>query len=139
MRSRYWRIGSAIVIRLGSSLASNDPGTKRTQDRCDQRIPLSPSKAAAAKTAEVITQEEFNRVSRTLPVLVNARPFGRYSMVDIDAKGGLPVIVRELLDAGLLDGSCMTSSAWQNPSLTYMALTARACDFAVNELKKGNL
>ena len=42
---------------------------------------------------EVISQEEFNQVSRTLPVLVNARPFGRYSMVDIDAKGGLPVIV----------------------------------------------
>ena len=57
---------------------------------------------------EVISQEEFNRVSRTLPVLVNARPFGRYSMVDIDAKGGLPVIVRELLAAGLLDGTCMT-------------------------------
>jgi len=37
------------------------------------------------------------------------------------------------------DGSCMTSSACQNPSLTYMALTARACDYAVNELKKGNL
>jgi dihydroxy-acid dehydratase len=57
---------------------------------------------------EVITQDEFNRMSRTLPVLVNARPFGRYSMVDIDAKGGLPVIVRELLSAGLLDGSCLT-------------------------------
>ncbi|HEV3360564.1 MAG TPA: dihydroxy-acid dehydratase [Pseudonocardiaceae bacterium] len=57
---------------------------------------------------EVITQDEFNRVSRTLPVLVNARPFGQYSMVDIDAKGGLPVIVRELLAAGLLDGTCMT-------------------------------
>jgi dihydroxy-acid dehydratase len=57
---------------------------------------------------EAITQDEFNRVSRTLPVLVNARPFGRYSMVDIDAKGGLPVIVRELLDAGLLDGTCLT-------------------------------
>jgi choline dehydrogenase-like flavoprotein len=37
------------------------------------------------------------------------------------------------------DGSCMTSSASQNPSLTYMALTARACDFAVEELKKGNI
>lgn len=37
------------------------------------------------------------------------------------------------------DGSCMTSAACQNPSLTYMALTARACDFAVSELKKGNL
>jgi len=57
---------------------------------------------------EVITQDEFNRVSRTLPVLVNARPFGRYSMVDIDARGGLPVIVGELLGAGLLDGSCLT-------------------------------
>lgn len=37
------------------------------------------------------------------------------------------------------DGSCMTSSANQNPSLTYMALTARACDFAVDEIKKGDL
>jgi choline dehydrogenase-like flavoprotein len=37
------------------------------------------------------------------------------------------------------DGACMTSAACQNPSLTYMALTARACDFAVKELKKGNI
>lgn len=39
----------------------------------------------------------------------------------------------------ITDGSCMTSSACQNPSLTYMALTARACDHAVKELKKGNI
>ena len=39
----------------------------------------------------------------------------------------------------ITDGSCMTSSACQNPSLTYMALTARACQFAYEELKKGNL
>jgi choline dehydrogenase-like flavoprotein len=37
------------------------------------------------------------------------------------------------------DGACMTSAACQNPSLTYMALTARACDYAVKELKKMNL
>ncbi|HEY4326670.1 MAG TPA: GMC family oxidoreductase [Mucilaginibacter sp.] len=37
------------------------------------------------------------------------------------------------------DGSCMVSSACQNPSLTYMALTARAADHAVSELKKGNI
>lgn len=37
------------------------------------------------------------------------------------------------------DGACMTSSSCVNPSLTYMAITARAADFAVNELKKGNL
>ncbi len=37
------------------------------------------------------------------------------------------------------DGACMTSTSTQNPSLTYMALTARAVDYAVNELKKGSL
>ena len=39
----------------------------------------------------------------------------------------------------ITDGSCMTSSACQNPSLTYMALTARACDYAVGALKRGEL
>jgi len=37
------------------------------------------------------------------------------------------------------DGACMASSACQNPSITYMALTARAADYAISELKKGNL
>ncbi|MGH7898888.1 MAG: dihydroxy-acid dehydratase, partial [Candidatus Binatia bacterium] len=57
---------------------------------------------------QVITQQEFNALSRRVPVLVNARPFGFYSMVDIDAKGGLQAIVQELLDSGLLDGAAMT-------------------------------
>ena len=39
----------------------------------------------------------------------------------------------------ITDGACMTSTSTQNPSLTYMALTARAADYAVSELKKGNL
>ncbi|HEX8027983.1 MAG TPA: GMC oxidoreductase, partial [Vicinamibacterales bacterium] len=39
----------------------------------------------------------------------------------------------------LTDGACMTSSGNQNPSLTYMALTARACHYAFNEMKRGNL
>jgi len=37
------------------------------------------------------------------------------------------------------DGSCMVSTACQNPSLTYMALTARACDHAVTQLKRGEI
>jgi choline dehydrogenase-like flavoprotein len=37
------------------------------------------------------------------------------------------------------DGACMASSGCVNPSLTYMALTARAADFAARELKKGNV
>ncbi len=47
--------------------------------------------------------------------------------------------VHEVPNVFVTDGACMTSAACVNPSLTYMALTARACDYAVNELKKGNL
>jgi len=57
---------------------------------------------------EVLTQAEFNALSRRLPVLVNMRPFGTYSMVDVDAEGGLPTIVRELLAAGYLEGGAVT-------------------------------
>ncbi len=57
---------------------------------------------------DVLSQSDFNDLSRRLPVLVNLRPFGFYSMVDIDARGGLQVIVKELLDAGLLDGDAVT-------------------------------
>ena len=58
--------------------------------------------------SEVLSQAEFNDLSRRLPVLVNMRPFGYYSMVDVDANGGLPTIVKELLDAGFLEGDAMT-------------------------------
>ncbi len=57
---------------------------------------------------EALSQDEFNELARRLPVLVNMRPFGDYSMVDVDAKGGLQVIVKELLEAGFLDGACLT-------------------------------
>ena len=58
---------------------------------------------------DVMTPEEFNHLSQhVVPVLTDARPYGKYSMVDIDAVGGVQVIVRELLDAGLLNGDVMT-------------------------------
>ena len=57
---------------------------------------------------DVLSQSEFNALSRRLPVLVNLRPFGFYSMVDIEARGGLQVIVKELLEARLLDGEALT-------------------------------
>jgi dihydroxy-acid dehydratase len=58
--------------------------------------------------SEVLSQAEFNDLSRRLPVLVNMRPFGAYSMPDVEASGGIPVIVKILLEAGFLDGTCMT-------------------------------
>ena len=58
---------------------------------------------------DVMTPEEFNELSRDIvPVLTNARPYGKYSMLDIDKVGGVQVIVRELLEAGLLNGDVMT-------------------------------
>ena len=47
--------------------------------------------------------------------------------------------VWDALNVFVTDGACMTSASCVNPSLTYMALTARAANFAVDELKKGNL
>jgi choline dehydrogenase-like flavoprotein len=47
--------------------------------------------------------------------------------------------MHEVPNVFITDGSCMTSSSCLNPSLTYMALTARACDYAVKEMKKLNL
>jgi dihydroxy-acid dehydratase len=58
---------------------------------------------------DVMTPEEFNHLSQyVVPVLTDARPYGKYSMVDIDEVGGAQVIVRELLEAGLLNGDVMT-------------------------------
>ena len=58
---------------------------------------------------DIITPEEFNYLSQhVVPVLTDARPYGKYSMIDIDEVGGVQVIVRELLDAGLLNGNVMT-------------------------------
>jgi dihydroxy-acid dehydratase len=53
----------------------------------------------------IMTPEEFNHLSRNVvPVLTDARPYGQYSMLDIDEIGGVQVIVKELLNAGLLNG-----------------------------------
>jgi dihydroxy-acid dehydratase len=57
---------------------------------------------------DVLSQDEFNELSHRLPVIVNMRPFGEYSMVDVDDAGGLPTIVNELLRADFLDGSAIT-------------------------------
>ena len=58
---------------------------------------------------QIMSPEEFNHLSEcVVPVLIDARPFGRYSMVDIDEQGGVQVIVKELLEAGLLNGDTLT-------------------------------
>ena len=58
---------------------------------------------------DIMSADEFNHLSKNVvPVLVDARPFGRYSMVDIDKEGGIQVFIRDLLDSGLLNGDTLT-------------------------------
>jgi len=57
---------------------------------------------------DVITEAEFNDLSRRVPVVADVRPFGRFYMEDIDARGGLQVVVKDLLDEGFLDGGTLT-------------------------------
>ena len=58
---------------------------------------------------DIMSPDEFNYLSeKVVPVLVDARPFGKYSMVDIDNQGGIQVFIKDLLDSGLLNGNTLT-------------------------------
>jgi dihydroxy-acid dehydratase len=64
---------------------------------------------AIAREAEVeLTLEDFNRIGDKVPHLGDLKPFGRYVMNDVDKVGGIPVIMKALLDAGLMNGDCLT-------------------------------
>jgi len=64
---------------------------------------------AIANEARVeLELDDFNRIGARVPHLADTKPHGKYHMADIDAIGGVPVVMRELLDAGLLHGDVMT-------------------------------
>ncbi|MGY1619891.1 dihydroxy-acid dehydratase [Geodermatophilus sp. SYSU D00691] len=64
---------------------------------------------AIAHEAQVdLTLEDFNRIGDRTPHLADVKPFGRFVMTDIDRVGGVPVVLRALLDAGLLHGDTLT-------------------------------
>ncbi len=52
--------------------------------------------------------EDFQRISDRTPLVADLKPFGEYVMFDLDRVGGVPVVMRMLLDEGLLDGDCLT-------------------------------
>ncbi|TNC35410.1 dihydroxy-acid dehydratase [Mumia zhuanghuii] len=64
---------------------------------------------AIAREAEVdLTLDDFVRIGEKVPHLGDLKPFGRYVMNDVDKVGGIPVIMKALLDAGLMNGETMT-------------------------------
>ncbi|WP_018333329.1 dihydroxy-acid dehydratase [Actinomycetospora chiangmaiensis] len=64
---------------------------------------------AIAREAEVpLTLDDFNRIGDKVPHLADVKPFGRWMMNTVDRVGGVPVVMKALLDAGLIHGDCLT-------------------------------
>ena len=64
--------------------------------------------AIAAEARVELELDDFNRVAARVPHIGDTKPHGAYHMVDIDRIGGIPVVMRHLLEAGLLHGDCLT-------------------------------
>jgi dihydroxy-acid dehydratase len=64
--------------------------------------------AIAREAGVKLSIDDFDRISRRTPHIADMKPGGRYVMVDLDRIGGVPVVMKELLDAGLLHGDAMT-------------------------------
>ncbi len=64
--------------------------------------------AIAHEAGVALSLEDFDRISRRTPHLGDLKPFGRYHMVDLDHIGGVPAVLRALLDEGLLEGDVLT-------------------------------
>jgi dihydroxy-acid dehydratase len=64
--------------------------------------------AIAHEAGVDLALDDFDRISRRTPHLGDLKPFGRYHMVDLDRIGGVPVVLRALLDEGLIDGDVLT-------------------------------
>ena len=64
---------------------------------------------AIAHEADVaLSLDDFSRIGSRVPHLADVKPFGQHVMTDVDRIGGVPVVMKALLDAGLLNGDCLT-------------------------------
>jgi dihydroxy-acid dehydratase len=64
--------------------------------------------AIAYEASVVLELDDFNKVAARVPHIADTKPHGAYHMSDLDRIGGVPVVMKELLDAGLLHGDCVT-------------------------------
>jgi len=64
--------------------------------------------AIAAEARVDLTLDDFNKVAARVPHIADTKPHGKYHMTDIDRIGGIPVVMRHLLEADLLHGDCLT-------------------------------
>ena len=110
------RSGEAVVEMLRQGITTRDIITKKSLENAIAVVMALGGSTnavlhllAIAHEADIdLEMEDFQRIGAKVPLLGDLKPFGRFVMSDMDRVGGVPVIMRALLDAGLLHGDCLT-------------------------------
>lgn len=108
--------GRAIKVLLEKDIKPKDIMTKRAFENAITTIMIFGGSTnavlhliAMAKSVDVeLTQDDFQRISNTTPVLADFKPSGKYLMQELHAHGGVPAVMKYLLSKGLLHGDCLT-------------------------------
>ena len=108
--------GAAVVNLIAKGITTRDILTKKAfENAITILMALGGSTNAVlhllaiAHEAEVdLTLDDFHRIGSKVPLLGDLKPFGKFVMTDVDRVGGIPVVLRILLDAGYLHGDCLT-------------------------------
>ena len=110
------RSGEAVVELIRRGITTRDILTKEALENAVAVVMALAGSTnavlhlmAIAHEADIpLALDDFNRIGDRVPHLADVKPFGRYVMTDVDRIGGVPVVMRALLDAGLLHGDCLT-------------------------------
>ena len=110
------RSGAAVVELLRRGITARDILTREAFDNAIAVVMAFGGSTnavlhllAIAHEAEVaLSLDDFNRIGSKVPHRADVKPFGRHVMTDVDRIGGVPVVMKALLDAGLLNGDCLT-------------------------------
>ena len=110
------RSGQAVVELLRRGVTTRDILTKEAFENAIAVVMAFGGSTNAVLHLMAIAHEadvdlgldDFNRIGDRVPHLADVKPFGQYVMTDVDRIGGVPVVMRALLDAGLLHGDCLT-------------------------------
>lgn len=108
--------GEAVVNMLRQGITTRDILTKKAFENAIAVVMCMGGSTnavlhllAIAREADVeLTLDDFNRIADRVPHLADMKPFGKYVMNDVDHVGGIPVVMKALLDAGLIHGDAMT-------------------------------
>lgn len=112
------RSGEAVVALLERGISARDIVTREALENAITVVSAVGGStnavlhllAIAAEARVALTIDDFDRIARRVPHIADTKPGGAHVMNDLDRIGGVPVVLRELLDAGLLHGDALTVS-----------------------------